>query len=335
VGTLAIRPVVNMNANASPPGGGSAGGILSQRYGANYTGGINVLTPFKNARYDSLQSSVIWRWAAGSNLRMSYTWSKALDYAENEDLGSLAFPYPTYWSKNYGFAGFDRTNNVEIAGVVALPFGKGQAWLQSGVGGAILGGWLINPIVSMMSGIPFTVSAASGTLNANGSGQTADLVSNFRIPKGRPPRTGVTCTVGDPSCSYFSASSFAAPYIPVTGGVAVNPHYGNTKRNEFRGPGYFNANLSIVRDFKIKEAATIRVRGDAFGLTNTPHFANPNATCPSSGLTADPNTGSGQLCTTSASSSTFGVITSTSSPGGFFGPDSGARQLWLGFAVLF
>ena len=335
VGTLAIRPVVNMNANASPPGGGSAGGILSQRYGANYTGGINVLTPFKNARYDSLQSSVIWRWAAGSNLRMSYTWSKALDYAENEDLGSLAFPYPTYWSKNYGFAGFDRTNNVEIAGVVALPFGKGQAWLQSGVGGAILGGWLINPIVSMMSGIPFTVSAASGTLNANGSGQTADLVSNFRIPKGRPPRTGVTCTVGDPSCSYFSATSFAAPYIPVTGGVAVNPHYGNTKRNEFRGPGYFNANLSIVRDFKIKEAATIRVRGDAFGLTNTPHFANPNATCPSSGLTADPNTGSGQLCTTSASSSTFGVITSTSSPGGFFGPDSGARQLWLGFAVLF
>jgi Carboxypeptidase regulatory-like domain/TonB dependent receptor len=334
VGTLAIRPVVNMNANASPPGGGSAGGILSQRYGANYTGTINALTPFKNARYDSLQSSVLWRFAAGSNLRMSYTWSKALDYSENEDLSSLAFPYPTYWSKNYGFASFDRTNNVEIAGVVALPFGKGQMWLQNGAGAAILGGWLINPIVSMMSGIPFTVSASS-TLNANGSGETADLVGNFRITKGRPPRTGVTCALGDPSCSYFTASSFAAPYIPVVGGVPVNPHYGNTNRNEFRGPGYFNANLSVVRDFKIKEFATIRVRADAFGLTNTPHFANPGTTCPSSGLIADPTTGSGQNCATGSSSSTFGIITGTSSPGGFFGPDSGARQLWLGFAVLF
>jgi hypothetical protein len=265
---------------------------------------------------------------------MSYTWSKALDYSENEDLSSLAFPYPTYWSKNYGFASFDRTNNVEIAGVVALPFGKGQMWLQNGAGAAILGGWLINPIVSMMSGIPFTVSASS-TLNANGSGETADLVGNFRITKGRPPRTGVTCALGDPSCSYFTASSFAAPYIPVVGGVPVNPHYGNTNRNEFRGPGYFNANLSVVRDFKIKEFATIRVRADAFGLTNTPHFANPGTTCPSSGLIADPTTGSGQNCATGSSSSTFGIITGTSSPGGFFGPDSGARQLWLGFAVLF
>ena len=333
VGTYAVRPVVNMNANPSAPGGGSAQGLLSQKYGANYTGTINELNPFKNSRYDSLQSSVVWRFLAGSNLRMSYTWSKTLNYADNEDLGSLAFPYPTYWYKNYGFASFDRTNNVEIAGVVALPFGKGQPWLQSGVGGAILGGWLLNPIVSMMSGVPFTVSAG-GVLNAFGSGQTADLVAPFRITKGRPKRTGVTCQLGDPSCSYFTASSFAAPYIPIVNGVAVNPHYGNTNRNEFRGPGYFNANLSIVRDFKIKEYATIRVRGDAFGVTNTPHFANPGTTCPADATTAGP-TGSGQLCNTGSASSTFGIITSTSSPGGFFGPDSGARQLWLGFAVLF
>src|SRR5215469_7181912 len=216
VGTYAVRPVVNLNPNASLPGTGTAGGILSQRYGANYTGGISELTPFLNARYDSLQSSVVWRFSGGSNLRMSYTWSKTLDYSENEDLSGLAFNYPTYWYKNYGFASFDRTNNVEIVGVIASPFGKGQPWVQNGVGAAILGGWLINPIVSMMSGIPFTVSAG-GTVNAFGSnpGQTADLVSTFHISKGRPPRTGVTCALGDPSCSYFSASSFAAPYIPI------------------------------------------------------------------------------------------------------------------------
>ena len=203
VGTYAVRPVVNMNANASAPGGGSAGGILSQMYGANYTGTINELNPFKDARYDSLQTTVVYRFAGGSNLRASYTWSKALSYADNEDLGSLSFPYPTYWYKNYGPAAFDRTDNFELSGVIALPFGKGEPWLQNGVAGAILGGWLVSPIVSAMSGVPFTVSA-SGSLNANGSGQTADLVSNFHITKGRPPRTGVTCALGDPSCSYFT-----------------------------------------------------------------------------------------------------------------------------------
>ncbi len=329
VGTYAVRPVVNMNANASPPGTGSAGGILSQRYGANYTGTINELNPFKHSRYDSLQTAVVYRFTGGSNLRASYTWSKALNYAENEDLGSLAFPYPTYWQKNYGPAGFDRTNNFELSGVIALPFGKGEPWAQSGVAAAILGGWLVNPVVSAMSGVPFTVSA-SGSLNANGSGQTADLVSNFHITKGRPPRTGVTCALNDPSCSYFTASSFAAPLIT----SAANAHYGNTNRNEFRGPGYFLANLSIVRDFKVKEWMTLRVRGDAFGLTNTPHFANPGASCPGSATVADPNTGSGQLCST-GSNNNFGIVTGTASPGGFFGPDSGSRVLWLGAQVMF
>ena len=330
VGTYDVRPVINLNANASAPGTGTAGGILSQRYGANYTGTINVLQPYLHSRYDSLQTSLKYRFPDGSNVRLGYTWSKAMDYAENEDLGGLAYPYPSVVQKNYGPAGFDRTNNFELSGTLSLPFGKGEPWLQSGVGSAILGGWLINPVISAMSGVPFTVSAGAGPLNASGSAQTADLVAPFRILKGRPPRTGVTCTQGDPSCSYFSAGSFAAPLITSN----ANAHYGNTNRNEFRGPGYFLANLSVVRDFKIKELMTFEVRADAIGLTNTPHFANPNSTCPSSGTAVDPNTGSGQLCSLGTSNN-FGIITGTASPGGFFGPDSGSRVLWLGAMLKF
>jgi hypothetical protein len=329
VGTYDVRPVINLNANASAPGTGSAGGILSQRYNANYTGTINVLQPYLHSRYDSLQTTLKYRFPDGSNVRVVYTWSKAMDYAENEDLGGLAYPDPAFVQKNYGPAGFDRTNNFELAGTLSLPFGRGEPWLQSGVGGAILGGWLINPVISAMSGVPFTVSAG-GNLAANGSGQTADLVAPVHKSKGRPPRTGVTCTQGDPSCSYFSAASFAAPLIT----SAANAHYGNTNRNEFRGPGYFLANLSILRDFKIKELMTFEVRGDAIGLTNTPHFANPNASCPSSATIADPNTGSGQLCSLGTSNN-FGIITGTASPGGFFGPDSGSRVVWVGASLKF
>jgi len=210
-----------------------------------------------------------------------------------------------------------------------LPFGRDQRWLHEGAGKWILGGWMVNPIVSYMSGIPFTVSAG-GNLNANGSGQTADLVGNFRILNGKPPRTGVTCAQGDLSCHYFDPSVFAAPLIT----SAANAHYGNTRRNQFRGPGYFNMNLTLLRDFKIKEKVTVQVRADAFSLTNTPHFANPNATCPASATVAGPVAGSAGLCST-GSNNNFGVTTGGAQPGGFFGPDPGNRTFWLGGSVKF
>jgi hypothetical protein len=89
-----------MNANASPPGTGSAGGILSQRWGKNYTGTINQLIPFKNNYYDSLQTQVTQRFRDGSSAGLTWTWSKTIDYEDNEDLSSLTFPYPAFWSVN-------------------------------------------------------------------------------------------------------------------------------------------------------------------------------------------------------------------------------------------
>ena len=333
VGTYDVRPVINMNANASLPGTGSTGGLLSQAYTAlglctpspcNYTAGINVLNPYLHARYDSLQSRLVYRFAGGSNVSASYTWSKTMDYADNEDLGGLAYPYPSpaIIQMNYAPSNFDRTHNLEITGVMALPFGKGEPWLQSGPGNWVLGGWLINPVISGMSGFPFTVSAG-GSLNANGSGQTADLIKPFKKLGGKPPRTGVTCT--DPSCEFFDPSSFAAPVIS----SAATAHYGNTKRNEFRGPNFFNMNLSIVRDFKIKEYATLQIRGDAMGFTNTPHFNTPGASC---NANANPTSGVEQVCTISGN---FGIVTSVVQPGGFFGPDAGSRIVWLGANVKF
>jgi hypothetical protein len=250
-----------------------------------------------------------------------------MDYAENEDLGGLAYPYPdpAIIRKNYGPAGFDRTNNFEFTGVIALPFGKDEPFLKSGFGGKVLGGWLVNPVVSVMSGFPFTVSAG-GSLNANGSGQTADLIAPFKKLGGKAPRTGVSCSVGNPACSYFDPSSFAAPEIDPKNPTTA--HYGNTNRNEFRGPGFFNANLSIVREFKMREFASLQVRGDAFGVTNTPHFNNPSASCPASA-----NPGQPHSCNTG--SNNFGVITGVVQPGGFFGPDPGSRILWLGATVTF
>lgn len=307
VGAYDIRPVTDLNANYSAPGTGAAGGVLSQRYGATYTGGIGVLTPFKHSRYDSLQTSLRYRFAGGSNLHVAYTWSKAMSYSDDQELnpGGFFINYPPDYFKDYGPALFDRTNNVEISGVAALPFGKGEPWLKTGIGGQILGGWLVDPVISLMSGLPFTVTGNSSILNANGSSQTADLVGPFHLEHGKPPRVGVTCAPGDASCEYFDPSSFANP---------APAQFGNTNRDEFRGPGYYNMDLSVVRTFRIREYATLEVRADAMGLTNTPHFGSPNA---------------------SVSGGNFGVITGFVEPGGYFGQEPGNRIIWLGAEVTF
>jgi hypothetical protein len=338
VGAMAVRPLVNMNANASLPGTGSAGGLLSQKYTqlglcgssqCNYTGTINQLIPFKNNYYNSLQTTATHRWGNGSSAGIVYTWSKATNYEDNEDLSSLAFPYPTYWFKNRGLASYNRGQNLEVYGVLQSPFGSGQHWVTTGIGSKILGGWVLNPLVSALSGVPFTVTS-SATLNANGSTETADLVGIYHKVNGRPLRTGQTCAQTDLTCHYFDPTAFAAPLIT----NAATAHYGNTGRNQFIGPGYFSLNLGIIREFKLWEWGTFQFRADAFSLTNTPHFANPNIACPGSGTVPGPVGGSGGLCSTGTNNN-FGVITGTAMPGGTFGPDPGNRTIWLGASVKF
>ncbi|PYY09941.1 MAG: hypothetical protein DMG61_22455, partial [Acidobacteria bacterium] len=274
----------------------------------------------------SMQTKLTRRFHDGSIAGVSWTWSKTIDYADNDDLGSVMFAYPAYWEKGRAVAGFDRTHNISIYGVMQLPFGKGERWAQTGIGNAILGGWQISPLINYLSGLPFSVTCP-GALNAVGSSQTCDLVAPFRLLNGKPNRDGI-CALGDLSCRYFDPSSFAAPLI--TGNA--NAHFGNTNRNEFRGPGYFGMNLSLARQIKLTERFALQLRADAINFTNTPHFANPAANnCPGD-ATHTTNTG---VCNTGSPTSTFGAITGGLQPGGFFGPDHGARQIWLAARVTF
>ncbi len=323
VGAMAVRPLVNININASAPGTGSAGGLISSSLGKNYTGTINALTPFKNNYYNSLQTKLTRRWSNGSQAGFVWTWSKTIDYQGNEELSSLKFPYPANWEMNRAVADFDRTQNFKIYGTLLLPFGKGQRWATEGVGSRILGGWQINPIISYLTGLPFTVTGPGAALNANGATQTADLVGQYQFIGGQPLRTGATCAISDLSCHYFNPTAFAAPLIT----SSANAHFGNTGRNAFRGPGYFEMDLAVSREFKLTERFNLQLRGEAFSLTNTPHFANPNSGCGGASAT-------GQNCA-AATNNNFGVVTGTLQPGGFFGPDAGNRTIWVAAKLTF
>lgn len=254
VGTMSIRQFASVNINASTPNGGNAGEPLDILFGNIST--ISMLEPFNSSRYNSLQTTAVKRFRGGNSIRMSHTWGRAIDFNDNSDSG-LTWNWVPILQRNKALAGYDRTSNFKLYGTYDLPFGRSQRWLTHGFVNKIAGGWQLNGIMALVSGIPFTVSASATSLNSPGNAQTANqILPTVEIFGGLTP--------------YFDTKAFAAP-----SGAGV---FGNTGRNILRGPGYFNLDGSVFRNFRITERFKLQFRTEAFGLTNTPHFNNPGAT---------------------------------------------------------
>jgi hypothetical protein len=261
VGSRAIRQTALVNINSALPGGGNAGRALAQLYPGRI-GNITMYTPFNTSNYNSLQTQLMRRFSGGGIFGITYTYSKAISFADNNDSG-LTWHSPEFWDRNRSVAGFDRTHNFQTYFVYSLPFGRGQKYLTQGVPSVIFGGWQVNGLMSLMSGLPFTITSAGASVNAPGNGQVADqVVGDVDLPK-----------ISGLGQSWFDPKAF----VPVT---AVR--FGNAGRNSMRGPSLFNLDASIFRDFPVNERLRFQFRGEFFSLTNTPQFNNPgnNASAP-------------------------------------------------------
>jgi hypothetical protein len=256
VGTRGIRQTARPNINHGTPGGGTNGRVLARRWGR--TADVIMYMPFNTSNYNGWQNQITRRFANGGTFGVSYTWSKAISYADNND-STLTWNIPEMWDRNRAAAGFDRTHNLQIYGVYALPFGRGQRFAQDGIMSHIIGNWQINGIFSKVTGTPFTVQSAGTSVDAPGNTQTADQVL---------PEVKILGGVGRGN-SWFDPYAFA----PVT---AVR--FGSSGRNIVRGPGLVNLDASIFRDFGITEQLKLQFRAEAFNVSNTPAFNNPGAT---------------------------------------------------------
>jgi hypothetical protein len=270
VGTASIRQFAEVDINASIPNGGAAGRPLNVLYGDQSD--IYVLEPFNSSRYNSLQTQAVKRFRGASAIRMSYTWSHAIDYSDNSD-STLTWNWASMLQRDRATAGYDRTHNLNVYGTYELPFGRGQRWLTQGFVNKIAGGWQINGIMSKVSGLPFTLSASSTALNSPGNAQTPNQIL---------PEVQIYGTLKP----YFNTAAFAQP---VGAGV-----FGNAGRDILRGPGYFNLDSSVFRNFRITERFKLQFRAEAFGATNSPHFGQPNASITSGGAFGQITTSTGQ-----------------------------------------
>ena len=263
VGDRTIRSSNSVNINAALPGTGKGGQPL---YAEFLNASSISVSQFFPTNYNGLQLQLSRRFAKGSVVGANYTYSKTLDYADNSESG-LSWPLPSMLKHNYGIAGFDRPHNFEGYWTYDLPFGNGQHLLSTGVAAKIAGGWRLTGILTRTSGLPFTVSSSSSSLNAPGSSQTANqVVPSVQILGGHGPNE-----------PYFNPNAF----LPVTTAT-----FGNTGKNILFGPGLFDVNAAVFRNFRITERFQLQFRAEAYGLTNTPSFGNPASTVSSASFTS-------------------------------------------------
>jgi Carboxypeptidase regulatory-like domain len=251
VGTSQVA--YNLNAGLIP-GAGNLG--LPEYSSFGRTNSTTLYFAPYSSMYNGLQVKLNRSFTNGFQLTTSYTYGKGMGFQTGDD-GGLDFyvNQRRNWARN----DFDRTHTFVQSYVYELPFGPGKKWLSSGRAGNIFGNWRVNGILTLMTGLPMTLTPSTNNLNMPGNTQTVNQIAPVQILHG----------VG-PNSPWLSTSSFAAP---TASGVA-----GSTGRNFLSGPGFFDLDASLFKVITYKERYNLEIRGEAFALTNTPQFANPGTT---------------------------------------------------------
>jgi hypothetical protein len=294
---FAANALINIGAPCPP---GTTGRNLGVCYN---TGGIGMVKPLFSTNYNGLQAQLTRNAGRNSSFGLVYTWSHAFAYEENgagSGSAGVSWNYPGYYKFARATANYDRTNNIQFWGIYSLPFGHGQKYATHGIADAIFGGFQLNGSLSHISGTPFTVTANSNTANAPGNPLYANLTKPYHQIGGHNRVAGSTTISGGKV--WFDPSSFANPVQPtytatMTPDQIASPVFGNSHRNQFRGPGQTVANASIFRGFHVYHESEFQIRFEAFNVLNHALLGNPNTTAPSNANIAAGNYG------------TFGMIT--------------------------
>jgi hypothetical protein len=267
VGNHGVRTPTQFNLNANyTPNSGNAGDVFAPRT-ATY---LQKWRGFSSS-YQALQAKLDRRFYAGLSMTTSFTWGKGMNNQAGDD-GLLSWYVNPL--RNWARTDFDRTLSFTQSYVYQLPIGPGQKWLHSGLASKTIGGWQVSAILTLASGIPFTIGGNGGALNTPGNTQTANQWGPIDI----------THNIGA-GIPWFDTSNLAQPF-----GAGI---FGSTGRNVLSGPGMFRIDMSMFKTFQLTERLKMELRGESVSLTNTPAFSNPNTTC----------------CTNT--NANFGAITST------------------------
>ncbi len=213
-------------------------------------------------RYDSLQTKLTKRFAAGYSVFTQYTLQRQRMHG-----GDQFFYTPDL---EYSPADWDRKHNFSIATTYELPFRRNDAWL---------GGWSLNQTTIIQSGLPFNVTYRDGAADRDVGPNRPDLV-------------------GDPSGPKTKEQWFNAAPIGASNSAFARPApgtFGNLPRNYLRGPGYWRTDFALLKRFAIGGSRLLEGRVESVNIFNHTNLGNPDSEI---GVPGNLNANAGRITST-------------------------------------
>jgi hypothetical protein len=237
-------------------------------------------SPMANSWYNALQVTATQRMTQGLQFSAAYTFSKMIDEisglqtASDVDSGTNEAIYQNI-KLTKGLSAFDNRNVFSLSSIYDLPFGAGS----SGTLGKVIGGWQLSGILTLRGGFPITIEQ-SNRLSAIGIRQELpDLRPGFSnnpisgssegctLGSGANARTVAAGTpLGTPEMYYDICAFAQSPALTL----------GTLGRNTISGPGFASLDLTLGKDTRLTEAATLQFRFEAYNALNRVNFNNPN-----------------------------------------------------------
>jgi Carboxypeptidase regulatory-like domain len=247
---------------------------------ANTIGDANVSGTQSNGRmmYNALQAVLQKTLSHGLEGQVSYTYAKCMSNStgyygtwSGARGSSTASPYwqnvydpAAEWSPCY----YDETNNLTAYAVYDLPVGHGKQFgsNMNKVENAIVGGWTVSPIMTLHTGFPLALYTNASDPTGTGSRGLRPDCNGTNSVLGRSPApagAGGGFLWFDPN-NYSDPTTTFGTCAPQLGGL--------------RGPGFYNWDISLQKNFQITERIRVQFRSDFLNAFNRVNLAVPNTT---------------------------------------------------------
>lgn len=226
-----------------------------------------------NSNYHALQANFNRRLEHGLTVMLGYTFSKEIDDisgSTSSTTANILSRNPNNNALERALGTIDRPQVFTATFVYKLPFGAGH---KLGAGNAVVShvvsNWQIAGIVSYSSGSPLTITA---------NGCTSGGILGACYPNYNPNYSGSVqingsygngSVLGSTPTAYLAKSAFVDPAPFTVGNVPRSAPFG------LLSPYVADEDLSLRREFSIREKVQFALQADAFNISNSVNFLAP------------------------------------------------------------
>lgn len=227
--------------------------------GLGRANGFRLRSNWASSTYHGLQVNLRRRYQRGLTWNIAYTFSKSMDSVSSD--GGVVEHDSRNIALNRGLSDFDRQHRFTAAYVWEVPKVFRNRWLD---------GWMVNGLVTLQSGAPFTVI---GNATRNAFFAQVGRVRMDMTPGRTVESAMLEGRVQDRLEQFFDVTAFTDSL----------DKWGNAGRNTLRGPAQRQFDFSIIKSIPVLERVQSEFRWELFNAFNQATFANPASTFAANG----------------------------------------------------